>query len=196
MPYGADTGPFAIKEGTVSVGAIVAPETIGVDGNDPLTKFTGDIISHIEQGSMNIGMSREYAEAWGNTPGQLLRKDLIKKTLMFEGNMYQVNSDLMALLWGMTVQAGYVGGAKTWDLGHYGPDEPTQGTNAFLITTKLTNGLNFYVALYTGKVTTEDISLVLDGAKHGVIPAKIEAFPTASVTDDTKSYGSFWKQTA
>lgn len=197
MAFGLSTAPFLIKEGTMYIGTVTSPETIGTDAVDPLTKFTGDPLGYIRQGSINIDISREYAEALASTPGIILRKDLIRKQFRFIGELFQVNADLLALVRGLRVQASYAvttPSAKTIDLAHIGPDEPTSASTRYAvwIQTALTNGKEFYVAMYSAQNTSEDISITLSGTDYSVSNISFEAFPHASVTADTDLYGAMW----
>ena len=203
MAYGLSKLPFSLKEGEMKVGAWTDPDLIGgptPDAVDPTTKFSGDKIGYIKQGTINVGLTREYVEALAGTPAKIVRKDLTRKQYFLEFELFQINGDLMALALGMDTDVGYTGGAKTFTIGHVGPDEPTQSENGYYIETQLTSGNNFYFAVYAGKVTTEDVSKTLAGTDYATTKVKVEAFPDdANFTDadaDLRSYGSWWEQTA
>jgi hypothetical protein len=62
MAFALDSNPFLLKEGTLSVGTVTNPEDIGTNATDPTTFFSGNVIGYIQQGTINIALTREFAE--------------------------------------------------------------------------------------------------------------------------------------
>lgn len=200
MAFDLNTGPFLLKEGLIQIGTWSTVTAIGTAGDgDPLNHFAGSNLAYFRQGTTTIEMPRSYAEARGFTPSIKLRKDLIQKDFNIMAEIFQYEIDLFELLEGMYVQAAYSGGGWDGDLGWIGSDEPTQPHYGYLITTALTDGTPFYIAMWYGKVTTEDPNVALSGTDYATINMRIEAFNhpdfDATGTDAQKHYGMWWLDT-
>ena len=186
MAYGLDSDQFLLKEGTLQVGTFAA-----YDANDPASQFSGDTIAYIKQGTININIPREYAEFLNNTPGGIVRKDLIRKQMTLDFESGQWNSDLFQLLIG-TSNSTSGNNSTDW----FGPDETTQSTHGFLLTTELTNGNTVYIGILSGKITTEDFAITLSGTEHATMKGMVESFESSLSglpTDRTRNYG-FWQE--
>lgn len=197
MAFGQSNEPFLLKEGTVEIGTVTNPELIGTNNTDPLSFFSGDVLGYFRQGSTNIGINRTYAEALAGTPAIRVRKDLVQKDFSIQLNIFQYNADLMNLVMGLDVQAGYpitTPSVKTVDLAHIGHDEPVQAAQKYgiLLRTELTNGKPFFVLMYQGQNVSEDASLALAGTDYATPAINFQAFPAASITNGRRDYGVFW----
>ena len=156
-------GPFGFKEGLIKLGVWTSPQLIGTDTTDPLNRFAGDDLGFFRQGSLNVGLTREYAEFLAGTPGILARKDLIRKQFFVELMAAQFNADLLKLLRGLNVQAGHAvttPSAKTLDLAFVGSDEPSQPRDGYLIETTLTNGKPLFIATNKEKIKVDKMEYI------------------------------------
>lgn len=194
MAFSQDATKLLIKEGLLLIGAYANPETIGTDGEAPENKFTGAVIGHIKQGTINIGLNRTYAEFMSSTPGIKVRKDLILKafTMVFEAGQFDV--DTVELLKGFDTQKNYpitVPSAKNINLHHIGSDEPIQATQGLLLQTTLTNGKAYNIGMYAARFLGEDISLALSGTDYAINGTTAESFvhPGFAASATTKHYG-------
>lgn len=200
MAFGLDTGPFLIQEGTWYVGTWTDPDTIGNGSvGDPAALFTGDPIGWFKQGTTTINLNRTYAEAKGLTPSVKLRKDLIEKTFMFNLQLFQYSADTMELFMGLYTQAGYSAAGFTGNLMWVGPweDNCVGDFRGYLLRTQTTDCVPLNIAVWYGKVTTEDTTITLAGTDYATMPVKVEAFMspafTTSAADLQKSYGMIWQ---
>jgi hypothetical protein len=195
MAFGLSNQPFALKEGLIEIGTWATISQIGVDASDPLGHFSSlGYLGYAKQGSLDLQLTRQYVEAISGTPGKLLRKDLIRKQFTWMSQQFQVNVDLWKVVEGLRVQAAYAvtsPSAKTIDIGWIGSDEPTQLEYGFKITTALTDGTPFYIAIWNGKFTGEAIGKTLSGTDYATSEAKIEAFVNSTLAD-TDNYGMYW----
>jgi hypothetical protein len=201
MAFSLQSGPFWLKEGTLEVGTVTNPQNIGQNNTDPRTFFTGTPLGYIRQGTINISLTREFAEFIANTPGILIRKDLIRKQFALEFEVGQFDGDVMERLNATTSQKGYsvtTPSAQTWDLHHIGSDEPTLVEAAYMLEATLTNGWPIIVMVYAGKMTAEDISKTLAGTDYAVNTGRIEAFVHSGFTtaQADKHYGLMAVKTA
>ena len=141
-------------------------------------------------------MPRSFAEARGFTPSIKLRKDMIQKDLMIEVELFQWNKDVLNLALGTFTQGGYTAAGFTGDLMWLGSDQPQQGFNAYLISSELTDGTPFKIAMWQGLITTEDSAIALSGTEHATVKANIEGFNhpnfTATGLGAQKHYGLLW----
>jgi hypothetical protein len=133
----------------------------------------------------------------------MVRKDLIFKNFAIEFALGQFDGDPMELLKSTNSQKAYavtIPGAQTWDLHHIGSDEPALTEQAYMLETTLTDGTDFIVMVYAGKMTAEDVSLALSGTDYAVNNGRIEAFVHsgfAGVTNEAqKHYGLMARKTA
>lgn len=205
MAFGLDAGQQIIKEPFLQVGTWTNPDTIGngVVGN-PTTLFTGDYLGYARQGTTNIGMTRAYAEARSGTPSIKINKSLIQKDLMITLEEFQYNGDIFEHSFGMYTQKAYTAAGWTGDLGWYGSDEPggCTGTqfNGYMALTETVDCEPIGIAIWYGKVTTEDFSVAFSGTDFTSHALQIEAFnsPDFGVTgvDAQKHYGMWWRQTS
>jgi hypothetical protein len=201
MATAFDSERFLLKEGTLKVGTWTNPEDIGTNATSPLSFFSGVEIGYFQQGSINIDIPREYAEFLSNTPGTLIRKDLVRKQFAIEFSLGQFDGEAINLLKNTTSQLGYsvtTPSAQTWDIMHMGSDEPVQAAQGFLLETALTNGDTFLVGIYAGRLLTEDNSIAISGTEHAVQPGRIDAFvhPNFTTAQADKHYGLLAVQTA
>jgi hypothetical protein len=200
MSFGQNTNHFAIKEGTIKIGTWTTPNLIG-DGSvgDPGSLFTGVYLGNFQQGTINIALNREFAEALSNTPAIILRKDLTRKMFYLECSIYEQNVDIWELCYGLFVQKDYSAAGWYGDIGKIGSDEPVQPYYGYLIESQLVNGNAFNVGIFKGKVVTEDVSQTRSGTEHIVIPVRVDAFPDddnfeLTGVDAQKHYGVIWKE--
>ena len=197
MAFSLNTEPFLLKEGKIEIGTWTNPDQIG-NGTigDPTGQFSGNDLGWFQQGSTNIALNRTYAEARGGTPSIILRKDLTQKDFMINLALFQYDIDTLELAKGLYVQKAYSASGFTGDLAWIGSDEPTQPYYGYLITSALTDGTPFYIGMWYGKVTTEDISDTLSGTDYSVINAQLQAFPHpnfgSTASDAQKHYGIYW----
>jgi hypothetical protein len=203
MATALNSETFLLKEGTLSVGTWTNPEDIGTNATSPLSFFSGNPIGYVKQGTINIDIPREYAEFLNNTPGILIRKDLIRKQFAIEGENGQFDGEVTSLLKNTNSQLSYavtIPSAQTWDLMHMGSDEPVQSAQGFLLETELTNGDIMLIGIYAGRLLTEDNSIALSGTEHAVQPFRIDSFVHPGfdgVTDEAqKHYGLIAVKTA
>ena len=197
MPFGNSKDQQLLKEFTIKVGTIAAPETIGTDNTDPRTKFTGDLIGYIETQTQNYQFPREYTELLNGTPQQLIRKDMIRKQFFIEANLTQWNIDLLELVFGFTTQPAYaitIPDVQTHDLAHIGPEEGGACAGgvffAYMAESEFVNCDPTYIIMYEGIQTSESLALTFGGG-YVTYPMKVEATPAPTVTDAEKSYGVF-----
>jgi len=185
MSYGLSTDPFLLKEGELYIGTYSSyPVSTTADPSDV---FTGEKIGYFKQGTVNISMPRVYAEARSGTPSKLLRKDLTQKDLTMEAEFFQVNSDLLELLFGTDYYHNVIDGLHN----HYlGSDEPEQSVNGYLLIGTLTDGTPFKMGIWTGKITSEDNALALSGTDYATLKMKVDAFvPSSTPPVDTANLG-------
>jgi hypothetical protein len=196
------TDKFLLKEGVLESGVWTTPQLIGTDAIRPDAKFTGTPLAYFRQGSLTIPVQRTYAEFMSGTPGVKIRKDLITKAFSLTVEIGQFDPDLFPILKGTNSQIGYAvstPSTQTWDLHHLGSDEPVQVAYGWLLRTFLTDGREFQVAIYSGRVTTEDAGITLSGTEHAVQNLTIEAFPHSGFTASDaaqKHYGAIFQRAA
>lgn len=180
MAYGLNKDEFWIKEGSLYVGSYSA-----ISYNDPASNFSGDNIGYFKQGSTSFPISREYAEALAGTPAVLVRKDLTRKMMGIETDLFQVgNKDLLTLV--MNTDINVSGTNENHFLGH---DENTPSFYGFLLDATLVDGSAVKIGIWYGQVTTEDLTLALSGTEHATIHLKVEAFPHPDITNEKRDYG-------
>jgi hypothetical protein len=204
MAFGNNSDRFLLKEGVLRVGTITNPENIGTNNTDPRTFFSGDDIGYIRRGTVSVNLNREYATFESDTPAEMIRKDLIRKSFNITFEHGQFNADVVELLKGTNSQKSYsvsTPNSQTWNLHHLGPDEPTKTRQAYELEAELTNGEIYIVYLYSGEMLAEDISEERSGDDYVVQSGNIQAFPhpnfTSSVTNARqKSYGLIAHKTA
>lgn len=197
MPFGENKQKVMLEEGSVFLGLFNNPHLIGTIGNgDPFSSFSGDNVGFFRQGTLAVTLPRSYAEFLARTPTLKVRKDLIRKDFLLNLEAAQMNADLMALAFGMRTQPNFSDGGFVGDLGWLGSNEPVQPENGYLIVTRLTDGTPFYIAMWAGKVTTEDLGLTFPGTTHVGYNIKVESFQhnqfASSGTDAEKHYGLMW----
>lgn len=179
MAFGLDSGPFWLKEGFLYVGDWDTPELIGTDSTRPEEHFTGDQIGYIKQGTTTINMARTYAEFKAGTPAEMVRKDLVEKTFGIQFELGQFGKELFQLLKGTDSQLDYavtIPSTETWHIHHIGPDEEVQTPRGYLLKAKLTNDQLIQVAIYYGRVLSEDNNIVLAGTDYAVQAGMVTAF--------------------
>lgn len=170
MAYGKSKDQFLLKEGIIEIGVWTNPDLI-VPGVDPTSSFaTAGDLGYFQQGTVNPEVNRTFAEFLAGTPAKKIRKDLIQKEFMLTLTMAQYNTDMLALAQGLDVDTG------TYPIAWIGTDEPTQKFNGYLLSTELVDGTPFYIAMWSGKVTSEAVGPVLPGTAHSTYEFKIEAF--------------------
>ncbi len=203
MAFAQDSEVLLIKEGVFKVGVFTNPQLIGTNATSPASFFTGDIIGFIKQGTISVNINRTFAEFKSSTPAIMIRKDLIEKTFTTTFESGQFDGDSIELLKGTNSQKDFnvtIPGAETWDIHHMGSDEPVQPAQGFLLDTLLTNGDRFLVAIYSGRVLGEDISIALSGTDYAITGGEVVAFPDSNftgVTDETqKHYGFLARRSA
>jgi len=192
--YALNSGPFLLKEGYVEIGLWTDPQDIA-PAVDPNLSFTSDgIIGYFEQGTSKVALDRTYAEFLAGTPGKTVRMDLTLKKFSIEFMMAQFEAQTLALAQGLDVEDG------NFTLGWIGNDEPVDpqfgvhGFNGYRITTALTDGNPFYIAVWYGKDVSEAVGWELAGTKHGTYKLLVRAFEHPNFTDptdadDTHNYG-------
>lgn len=191
MAYGKSNLPFLIKEGFVEIGIWTNPNAL-TPATDPNTAFTssGDL-GYFKQGSSKTDITRSYATFLAGTPGKKVRKDLVLKEFTLTFMLAQFNQDLLALAQGLDVDTG------AYDIAWIGNDEPTQTFNGYRVTTALTDATPYYVAMWYGKNTSEQVGWALSGTEHGTFELKLEAFEHPSFTipanvNDEHNYGAIF----
>lgn len=189
MAYGKNNQELLLKEGVFYVGTWSSPHLI-TPAVDPELSFDGpEDLGWFQQGTLDPQINREYAEFLGGTPGQLVRKDLIRKSFFIMAQFAQYNADLMELVMGLLVELG------VFDIAWIGPDEPTQSEQGYMIKTALVNGDPFMINLWSGRQTGEAIGPKLPGTAHSTYDQKAEAFPHSdflgTANADQRSYGMF-----
>lgn len=196
MAFGLNSNPFLLKEGIFEPGSIVTPNLIGTNNTDPDQYFTSQGAIYFRQGSMNLNITREYAEFLAGTPAIIIRKDLIRKQLFLELMLGQHEGETYERFKTLNTQLGYsitTPVSKTVDLMHIGSDEPVLPNLAYRITSARTDGSLFRIYLYNAKDTAEDISIAPSGTEHVDVQVRLEAFPHSSfgttATDAQKHYG-------
>lgn len=201
MSYGFNSNKFLIKEGTIQVGTWTTPHLIGTNNTDPLQYFSGNVLGYFKQGTLKPMLNRNFAEFLANTPGILVRKDLIRKQFHFDLELAQFNADTLALAMGTYQIAGYsitTPTIKTVDLNFFGSDQPVQNPLGYLITTATVDGKAFYMAGWSMVNTSEDVSPTLSGTAHATIKCKFEAFPSLDFaglpTENQQHYGLYWDE--
>ncbi len=185
MAFGTDTTTFTLKSGTVSIGVWTNPETIGTDATEFNTKFSGDIIGNIVLGTQVTGIPDEFVEALGGTPQKLLRKDLIRRQMTIEGGIYELNADILEVVYNMRTQASFavtIPDAQTWDLAHIGTDSPIRTIRGMLIAATDVAGRDFEIAMFAGLFTSEALAFNQSGTTHGQADFKVEATPHPNFT--------------
>lgn len=186
--FGINREQYLLKEGRVK-GGIWDPGSI--TNTDPLASFTESVdLGDFQQGSLDPQLNREFAEFLVGTPAILSRKDLIRKSWMWNAQFAQYNTDLMGLVQGLTVQTG------TWDIAFVGSDEDVQDYNGYIIDTAKVDGSRLVLAMWYGRVTAEAVGPKLPGTAHSTYDFKVEAFVhpdfiTSNPTNDVKNYGAW-----
>lgn len=201
MAYAKDKEKLFIQEGIVKAGIFTNPELIGLNANTPESFFTGVDIGHVKQGTINVGLTRSYAEFMSSTPGILVRKDLILKafSMTFESGQFDVET--MKNFKGLLAQEGIVftsPATETHNVSHIGSGEPIIAEAGFLLDTKLVNGKKFLIGIYAGRMLGEDIGIALSGTDYAINATTIQAFAHEGfigVTDETQKHYGFIDET-
>ncbi len=185
MAFGKDTTDFWLQSGNVFLGIWTNPDTVGTDATFPSTKFSGDIIGNIVQGTQIANLATEFVEALGGTPQKLLRKDVIRNQFTIEGGIYEKNGDIMQTIHNMRTQPTFdvtIPTAKTLQLSHIGTDQPIRTIQGILIQAKDVNGRDIEIAMYAGLFTSEGLAFDMGGTTHIQTDFKVEATPHPNFT--------------
>lgn len=191
MAYGLNANPFLLKEAYPAIGTWLNPQSLTPAAN-PASSFTSNgILGYFRQGTEVVGISRQFATFISGTPGKIVRKDLVLKGFMLTFQMAQYNANLLALAQGLDVDTG------AYDLAWIGSDEPTQTFNGYNVPGQLTDGTPFAIAMWYGKVTSEEVGWTYSGTEHSTYELKIEAFEhpnftNPSNTNDQHNYGMIY----
>ncbi len=176
-----------LAEGSIQSGTWIDPENIGFNTDDPLDSFiNGEVMGYFKQGTTNIALQREYAQALSGTPGQRIRQDLTRKMFDLEAAFFQIDTDNLEKNMGMFVIRDHVttsSGAKLWDMMFIGDDEPVQANYGLLLTTAYPDKTPIYFAVWFGRFVAEDISITLPGTDYPAPPMKGSAFPHPNFDD-------------
>lgn len=187
MSYGLEKNTLLLKEGDLYVGTF-ATYPVSTSANPTGGgNFTGDKIGYFRNGSVNFSMPRAYAEFRAGTSSKRVRKDLIQKDFSLSITLVQYNNDTLQLAFGtyFLQNAG-----DNLDLHYIGNDEPIQTPMGYYLDTQLVDGTPLQIGIWTGRVETEDIGIVLPGNDYAEVALMIGAEePSASPPSDVANYG-------
>lgn len=178
---------FVLKEATIEYGAWTDPHLL-TPASNPTSSFTvTDNVGFIRQGTIVMGFNDEFVEYRSGTPYKIIRKDLIGRVYTWAFTANQFNATLLTFFYNIDVDTG------TYNLHWIGNDAPVKPRYGYLATGTRVDGTNFWAAIWSGEIVTEDKSLTFSGTDYVDIPIMIQAFQGDTFVDananDEHNYG-------
>jgi len=185
MAFGQDENSLRLETGTLFLGAFTNPGTIGTDNVFPSSKFSGDKIGFIVQGTQVFNLPDTFVEALTETPQKLIRKDPIRRQYTIEGELFDFNADILEVIYSLRVQASYsitVPHTKTIHLAHIGTSSPPRLKFGLLLQAQDVAGKDQEIAMYNGISTPENLSFTFSGTDYVKTAFKFEGTPHPDFT--------------
>ena len=180
-----------LKEPTIQYGSWASPASI-VPGTDPSASFTAtDDCGYIRMGTIRTGISREQVEYLSGTPHEIVAKDLLRKNVVLEFTINQFNPTYLAIFQRALTESG------SYNLVHYGLDEPTETRYGYLMSGELRDGTLVYWGIYEGGIASEEVGPEFPGTDYVDLPVQVQAFRhtdfSNTSTNNQKCYGLYWE---
>lgn len=189
---------------SIQLGVWTDPHLIGQDGSDPLDHFVGDFLGYARMGSIQVRVTREFAEFLVGVMQRLIRKDAIRKTFRIQLDLAQFGIHQLSVVQQGLRQLDYPvtgsEGDKIININHIGPQEETCSIATFglLLKFRTVGCKNLFVAMYNATNVTEESALAPSGTEYATTTAIFEALEhpafASEALGDQRSYGAIWDE--